>query len=104
MFQKVIEIPEELINIYKNMDLSPIQILKNYAIHIIYNKISKYEAEINFFRNKYLCSFEELITKTKDMKNEENMEWDDDLLDWEFATENFKYWQEQLKSINERIN
>jgi hypothetical protein len=104
MSQKVIEIPEELINIYKNMDLSPILILKNYAINIIYNKVSKYEAEINFFKNKYVCSFEELKNKTQDIKNEENFEWDDDLLDWEFAIENFKYWQEQIKLINERIN
>lgn len=27
------------------------------------------------------------------MENEENFEWEDDLMDWEFAVENLSVWQ-----------
>ena len=29
------------------------------------------------------------------MEKEENFEWEDDLMDWEFAFENFRYWQKK---------
>lgn len=39
-----IEIPEFLVDIYRDMAISPLDLLENYASSMIKNKISKYEA------------------------------------------------------------
>jgi len=51
------------------MEVSPVGLLKNYG-----------------------CAFEEFKHKVEGMKNEENFEWEDDLLDWGFAVENLEYY------------
>lgn len=37
--------------------------------------------------------------KVGSMEKEENFEWEDDLMDWEFAFENFRYWQKKAHEI-----
>ena len=94
------EIPEILTGIYKDMEVSPVGILKNYALSLIHNKLSKYEAENKFFEKKYSCSFEDFKNKIEAMEEEENFEWDDDFLDWKFAAENLICWKEKLQEVN----
>ena len=45
-------------------------------------------------------NFREFEVRIENMENEENFEWEDDLMDWKFAVENLIYWQkkEQLFS------
>lgn len=52
------------------------------AVTVLMSKISKYKLEVNLFNNKYKCSLRDAIKKNKT----ENFEYEDDLLDWEFAT------------------
>ena len=93
------EISDMLRNIYMEMEVSPIGLLKNYALNLILNKINKYEAENAFFEKKYGCKYEEFKHKVESMEKEENFEWEDDLMDWEFAFENFRYWQNKAHEI-----
>lgn len=98
---KTIEIPESLSEIYKEIAISPINLLQNYALNHIRSKIQKYEAEDSYFIRKYSCNFKEFKSKIETMENEENFKWEDDLMDWEFAVENLIFWQkkEQLLII-----
>ena len=56
-------------------------------------KIHKYEVEKSCFEKKHGQSLEDFRRKVDAMENEENLEWEDDLNDWEFAVENLKYWK-----------
>ncbi len=93
------EIPDKLKNIYRDMEISPVGLLENYALNLVYSKIHKYEAENMYFEKKYGCVFEEFKHKVESVKNEENFEWEDDLVDWEFAAENLKYWQKKAQEL-----
>jgi hypothetical protein len=93
------QIPEKLIAIYKKMEISPVGILNSYALNLISNKVQKYELENKYFEKKYLCSFHEFKNKIEGMKDDENFVWEDDLMDWEFAVENFELWQKTIKEI-----
>lgn len=93
------EIPNKLKDIYREMEVSPMGLLKNYALTLIHGKIHKYEVENMHFEKKYGCTFEEFRHKVEGMRNEENFEWDDDLMDWEFAVENIKYWQKKAQEL-----
>ncbi|MFQ5637921.1 MAG: hypothetical protein ACE5IR_07975 [bacterium] len=58
-------------------------------------KISKYQAEINRFMNKYNTSFDIFEKQLLQQKNEENFEKEDDYLDWKFSEEAFRIWEKR---------
>lgn len=89
--KKDFKIPDELINIYQEMEVSPVGLLRNHVLNLVSGKIYKYEVEKNFFEKKYGQFLEEFRRKIDVMENEENFEWEDDLNDWEFAVKNLKY-------------
>ncbi len=91
--KEIIEIPASLLSIYREMAVSPVDLLKNYASGLIKEKINKYEAEDRNFMNKYACNFEQFKARVEAMENEENFEWEDDLMDWEFAIANINIWR-----------
>jgi hypothetical protein len=98
-FREKFEISDTLENIYREIEISPVSLLKNYALNLVYGKIHKYEAESRYFEKKYSCSFAEFKHKAENMLDEENFEWEDDLMDWEFADENLRYWQKKAQDI-----
>jgi hypothetical protein len=93
------EISGLLKSIYNEMEISPVGILKNYALNLVYSRIHKYEAENLHFEKKYSCKFAEFKQKIESMENEENFEWEDDLMDWEFVVENLKHWQKKVQEL-----
>lgn len=93
------EIPNKLMDIYRDMAVSPVGLLKNYALNLIYGKIHKYEVENVFFEKKYGQSYEAFKHKIENMEDEEHFEWEDDLNDWEFVVENLKYWKQKLDEL-----
>jgi hypothetical protein len=99
--QQHVVIPNKIKDFYKMLNISPVNLLKEYAMSVAYSKIDKYNAESTFFQRKYKCSFEEFRAKVDEMENEENFEWEDDLMDWEFAYQNLKYWKNKLSEIQE---
>ena len=60
-------------------------------------KIEKYQAECDFFQNKYnmdLLALEEQLHKRK---GKEEIEKEQDLEDWEFAAQALVWWQNHLE-------
>jgi hypothetical protein len=94
-----IEIPESLLSIFQEMAVSPVDLLKNHALNVIKGKIVRYTAEDRSFREKYACDFDDFKARTSGMMNEENFEWEDDLMDWEFAVTNLRLWQQKERAI-----
>ncbi len=94
-----IEIPDSLADIYRDMAISPLILLRNYALNHVHTMIHKYEAENIRFEKKYGCLFHEFKSKVDGMENDENFEWEDDLMDWEFAAENLSLWRKKLEKI-----
>lgn len=99
LVQERLELSDTLLRLYREMDVSPVTLLTNYAHSHIHAKIQKYTAETAHFEKKYDCPFAEFKHKIDNMANEENFEWEDDALDWEFATENLAVWQQRLREI-----
>ncbi len=97
--KKDFEIPDELMSIYQEMEVSPVGLLKNYALNLVHGKIHKYEVEKSCFEKKYGQSLEDFGRKVDATENEENFEWEDDLKDWEFAVENLKYWKKKAAEL-----
>jgi len=93
------KIPEIINKVYSEMQISPENILKGYAISTIYSKIDKYRSESNHFERKYRCDYQQFKNRVEAMENKENFKWEDDLMDWQFAVENIIYWQNKLKEI-----
>lgn len=97
--QQSLEIPAALANLYQELAISPVMLLKNYALTQIYTILQKYEVENRFFESKYSCKFVEFKNKIEAMENEEDFEWEDDLMDWEFAVENLNLWQQRAAEV-----
>ncbi|QTA84597.1 hypothetical protein [Desulfonema magnum] len=94
-----IQVPELLSDVCKEMAITPVGLIQNYVLTQIQGKIHKYEAEDASFRKKYACEFKEFRAKIEGMENEENFEWEDDLMDWEFAVENLTLWRKREKEV-----
>ena len=94
-----IVISDKIKAIYREIQISPIELLRNYAVNQIVGKIQKYAAENEFYKDKYKFSYDDLGRKVDLMENEENFEWEDDLMDWRFAVENLSYWQKRLEDV-----
>jgi len=97
-----IEIPEALLSVYRDMAVSPVDLLKNYASGMIKEKLRKYEAENRRFSKKYACDFVEFKSRVEAMGEQENFEWEDDLMDWEFAVANIETWRRKARAVNIR--
>ncbi len=85
---------KEILSLYEEIGLSPIEPLRLYAEKYIKKKILRYENEVKFYERKYKATLEE-------MKNchGEDFDFEDELMDWEFAWENLRYWQNKLKQL-----
>lgn len=72
--------------------------LREHLIMIGMAKLSRYEAECSFFKNKYqetLASFKGKLSK----EGQEDFVMEDDMLDWEFADAALKWWRSQLEEL-----
>jgi hypothetical protein len=97
--ERAVCIPDGLRKIYSEMDISPMELLKNYALNQMLGRIHKYEAENKFFEDKYGCNLETFKGRLESMEEQENFTWDDDLMDWEFAAFNLKHWEAKTREI-----
>ncbi len=95
-----IDIPKPLLNIYQEMAMFPVDLLKNHALNMIRNKITQYKTEDMVFRKKYSCDFDKFKARIRAMDNEENFEWEDDLMDWEFAVTNQQLWRRKERIVS----
>ncbi|MBM4175270.1 MAG: hypothetical protein FJ213_03730 [Ignavibacteria bacterium] len=72
---------------------------KKHAWLIISGKVAKYDAECNFFETKYKCDFITFEKNINSRVNEEDINEEDDLLDWRFAFEQLTKYREQIALI-----
>ena len=87
---------EELNNLTKQLGYANIEdAAAKQMVLVLMSKISKYKLEVNLFKNKYKCSLRDAIKKNKT----ENYEYEDDLLDWEFASMALKKNQENFDKL-----
>ena len=98
---ETVNIPTALAHLYHEMAISPMILLKNYALTQIYTSIQKYLVESRYFETKYGCSFAEFQAKLAAMDNAEHFEWEDDALDWEFAVENLRLWEQRAQEVEQ---
>ncbi|MCP4400340.1 MAG: hypothetical protein GY801_23910, partial [bacterium] len=87
------ELSDTLVQLYQEMAVSPVTLLTNYALSHIHTKIQKYTVENAHFEKKYGETFQEFKSRVDAMEDEEHFEWEDDLMDWEFAVENLMLWR-----------
>lgn len=79
------------------------EVLKSQAEMITFAKLNRYEAEVNKYRNKYQTLFKEFEKQLRTQKNEENFQKEDDYLDWRFAEEALKLWNERKEVLNANL-
>jgi hypothetical protein len=94
-----LHIPAAIRKVYSEIDISPVSLLKNYALSHIHGRIQKYEAENMFYERKYKSTFEAFKREVESTENEEDFDRDDDLMDWEFAVTNLSYWREKAREL-----
>jgi len=91
------EITTKVIQLYKEMNISPETILQEFIYSKIHEKVDKYEAECLYYKKKHKTT---LDVFRKNFKHEsENFSQDDDLNDWEFASHNLVYWKSKLSEF-----
>lgn len=93
-------ISNDLFEIYQKIGQDPQLLLKNYARDVVISKLQKYQAESAQLETKYGMPFAAFKEKVENMKDSEDFQWEDDLMDWEFAVENIKYWNQILEMLN----
>ncbi len=96
-----IQIPQTMGEVYRELKISPQSLLQQYITSAVYGKINKYEAETLFFEKKYSSTYEAFSKKVNSMINQENYEWDDDLMDWEYAQEALLRWKQKLNAVKQ---
>jgi hypothetical protein len=94
-----LHIPANIRKIYGELDVSPADLLRNYALNHIHAKIQKYEAENRYYRDKHKDTFEAFRRKVQSLKDEEDFAREDDLMDWEFAVINLRYWKKKAREL-----
>ncbi len=85
---------KELLELYEEMGLSPEEPLRAYISQYIKKKIQRYENELRFYERKYNATLEEMKRCHGD-----DFDFEDELMDWEFALESLRFWKEKLKKI-----
>ena len=71
----------------------------NQAKLLLIGKIEHYLNTIKFYEKKHKMSFLEFEKELSKLKNKENFEKEDDLLDWRFSIETIKMYEKELKSL-----
>ena len=79
---------------YKNIEDAAI---KQVELTLL-SKISKYKAENDFFRKKYNNEYSTFLKKSE-IKEHEDFEIGDDLMDWKFAVEAMNKYEKQYNQL-----
>ena len=83
--------------IFNHLNLSKDKVLDEIALLSAHQKISEFELETEYFRNKYNKSFESFSSKIEESNT--TYEIENDWLAWKFAKEGIDYWKSLLDEI-----
>ncbi|MEN8121456.1 MAG: hypothetical protein ABFS35_13980 [Bacteroidota bacterium] len=100
---KYIETIKSFTDIQTAMDIA----LKRYVIELISTKLTELSKRNNTYINKYQLDFETFSDKIIHDENyvlqleqdKEFINWEDDLIDWEFNYKGIKDWKGKLQNI-----
>lgn len=69
------------------------------ALLISLSKIDQYEAECEFYKEKYEMDIESFETILHKERGKENFDQEEDLEDWEFAIHAVNWWKERADEL-----
>ncbi|MGE5341323.1 MAG: hypothetical protein ACM3SY_07555 [Candidatus Omnitrophota bacterium] len=96
---QIVQIKEEVKDVFQSFGISDMNaILENEAIMLLLSKESRYRAEYNQFKKKYNSEFDEFKIKVEN-SGKEDFEIEDDLMDWEFASNALKTIEEKKRIL-----
>jgi len=78
-------------------------LLTDWSLMIALTKVTQYQAECDFFSNKYHQSFEQFKRQLDSQRNLENFGEEDDLDDWEFACHALEWWQVKVEALQHGV-
>jgi len=69
------------------------------ALLISLSKIDQYEAECDFYKEKYQMGLEKFEAALHKKRGKENFQKEEDLEDWEFARHAIRWWKERADEL-----
>ncbi len=92
-------INEAVEDVFRSFGISDMSaILENEAIMLLLTKEFRYRAEYNQFKKKYNSEFEDFKTQVE-ISGKEDFAVEDDLMDWEFASNALKMIEEKKRIL-----
>ena len=79
---------------------SETEALQEHAMLLCMSKISRFEAECGQFQAKYGKPFETFRNQLHNVREEEDFEVEDDLMDWEYAHSALAWWRERIEEVS----
>ena len=73
--------------------------LREHAVLLSLSKVSRYEAECNRFQAKYSERFDAFRDRVNGMREKEDFQLEDDLMDWEFAHTALNWWGKRIEDL-----
>lgn len=78
--------------------------LRDHAVLLCLSKVSRHEAECGHFKGKHGESIEVFRRRVDNMKEQEDFELEDDLMDWEYADRALKWWQSRAEELQGAVS
>ncbi|RLD94426.1 MAG: hypothetical protein DRI93_03960 [Aquificota bacterium] len=95
-------VSEEILEIIRELGFADIrEVLVEHLMTEILCRISDFQQEASHFEDKYGRPFEEV--KSQYEKGQEDFEFYDDLMAWQFAIEGLEYWKKRLEELKSAI-
>jgi len=92
-------INDKYIPVLKSLNYNINDVLEEFLLLKVNNKISEYRSKKEFYRNKYKSNFKEFEKQINNrLESEKNDEYND-YLAWKFAIESLNYFQNQIQTI-----
>ena len=94
-----ITINEKYISVLESINYSADDVIKEFLLLKLQNKIAEYKSEIKFYSNKFQQSFKKFEIYINSIENSENIEEYNDYLAWKFSYDSLNYYTDQLTMI-----
>ena len=79
--------------------LSEQKLLKEVTLLMAYSRIEQYQAECEYFQDKYKMSLKKFDDQLHKSGNKEDFQKEEDFEDWEFSSHALDYWKQKMDDI-----
>ena len=94
-----ITINNKYISVLESINYSADDVIKEFLMLKLHNKIAEYKSEIKYYSNKFQQSFEKFETYINSIENSEDIDEYNDYLAWKFSYDSLNYYKNQLTMI-----